>query len=62
MNDTRSPDSAKQCRGKCDLQWLTHDDPLCPLYEGDEPAAGGPEVDEDLLPRRQRTPSKLPAA
>lgn len=57
MNEILFSDTAKQCRGNCDAEWLTHDDPLCPLYEGNQPAD-----DEDLLPRRQPTPKKLSAA
>jgi hypothetical protein len=24
----------EECRGYCDAEWLVHDDPFCPLYEG----------------------------
>lgn len=63
MNDTRPSDGRRRCRGQCDSQWLTHDDPLCPLYEGDMPAVEDEAVtDEDLMPRRQKTSKKLHAA
>ena len=30
-----------ECHGQCDNEWLTHDDPECPLFEGAAPRAEG---------------------